>query len=84
MTVEIQDKNGNLCTQDARKVSYTADGADILGVASGDLVCEDIYTSAKERKVYHGKSVVVLKKHKNAEKSIITATSEDFNATIEI
>ncbi len=84
VTVEIQDKNGNLCTQDARKVSYTADGADILGVASGDLVCEDIYTSAKERKVYHGKSVVVLKKHKNAEKSIITATSEDFNATIEI
>ena len=72
----MQDENGKLCTQDTTKVSYAADGAEILGIASGDLVCEDIYTSTK-RSLYHGKTVVVLKKL--TEKAILTASAEGFS-----
>lgn len=73
--VEIQDENGNLCTQDDRLVTYIAEGADILGVASGNLTTKAIYTEPN-KEVYRGKSVVVLKKHKNAEKIILSATAE--------
>ena len=61
VSVEIQDENGNLCTQDARKVVYSEDGAVILGIASGNLTDESIYTSL-ERNVYRGRTLVVLKK----------------------
>ncbi len=76
VSVEMQDENGKLCTQDTTKVSYTADGAEILGIASGDLVCEDIYTSTK-RSLYRGKTVVVLKKL--ADNAYLVASAEGFS-----
>ena len=66
VSVEIQDKNSVLCTQDARKVVYNAEGAEILGIASGCLTDESIYIS-RERNVYRGRTLIVLKKlEKNA------------------
>ena len=61
VTVEIQDEYGNLCTQDSRNVVYSAKGAEILGIASGCLTDESIYTS-HERNVYRGRTLVALKK----------------------
>lgn len=84
VTVEIQDENGKLCTQDSRNVSYLANGADILGVASGNLTEKSAYTHT-EKPVYHGKTVVVLKKHKNANVATLTAKADDLaDTTIEI
>ena len=60
VSVEIQDENGELCTQDARNVEYSAQNAEILGVASGCLTDESIYTSPK-RKMYRGRALVALK-----------------------
>lgn len=66
VSVEIQDENGKLCTQDDRFISYKANGAEILGVASGNLTTEAIY-SEPNKEVYRGRALVVLKKlQKNA------------------
>lgn len=82
VSVEIQDENGKLCTQDARKIEYSSNGAEILGIATGNLIDESIYTS-KERNVYHGKALVILKKlQKNA---TLTAKAQGIETeTIEI
>ena len=80
--IYIQDENGQLCTQDARKVEYSSDGAEILGIATGNLIDESIYTST-ERSVYRGKSLVILKKLQKT--ATLTARAHDLEIqTIEI
>ncbi|MBQ8567323.1 MAG: DUF4982 domain-containing protein [Clostridia bacterium] len=59
--VSIRDENGSICTQNSSLVEYRAKGAEIIGIASGYLLEEEIYTS-KNRKLHKGKTVVVLKK----------------------
>ena len=58
------DENGNICTMCDALVEYEACGAEIIGIASGDLLEEAVYTESS-RKLYRGRSVVVLKKHEN-------------------
>ena len=66
VSVQIQDENGKLCTQDDRFISYKAVGAEILGVASGNLTTEAIY-SEPNKEVYRGRALVILRRlEKNA------------------
>ena len=63
---EIQDENGNLCTQESRDVSYTVLGGRILGTISGNLTTDHLYPSS-ECKTEKGRGLVVIKKtEKNA------------------
>lgn len=70
--VEIQDEQSRICTQSAELVRYEAEGAEIIGVGSGYLLEEEIYTSPF-KKAYHGASVVVLKKTSPSAKLIANA-----------
>ena len=83
VNVEIRDENGELCTQDARSVHYEAQGADILGVASGELTSEEMYKT-DSRRVFGGKAVVVLKKHKGKDKAVLKASTDNMQSQIEI
>lgn len=74
------NENGNLCTQDGRFVSYTIDGGDILGVASGNLTTKAIYIEPN-KEVYRGRALLVVK---NTEKVVISAMSDGVtSATIQ-
>ncbi len=79
VNVEIQDENGALCTQQAPIIAYEAQGADIIGVASGDLTTEELYT-APTHTAYKGRSVVVLRRHGN-QKITLTATSRALDSS---
>ena len=76
--VTARDENGNLCTQCTSLVEYEAEGADILGVASGYPLEETEYT-APYRNLHKGKSVVVLKK--TAPVAKLTAKAKGFKPT---
>ena len=81
--VEIQDENGNLCTQESRFVAYEAQGAEIVGLASGELVTEQSY-QASEGNTYRGRAFVILKAYGNG-KITLTARADGFeSATLEI
>lgn len=80
--VEIQDENGALCTQDSRFVSYTAQGADIIGTGSGNLTDTEAYT-ANARCVCEGRCLVILKKHAEA-KSVTLCAKADRLGSAEI
>lgn len=80
VNVEIQDENGETCTQDNRLVSYEAQGADIIGIASGELTSEEMYKTTS-RRVCAGKAVLVLKKHAGAEKITLDAQAEGLPVT---
>ena len=79
VSVQIQDENGELCTQDDRFVSYNAEGAEILGVASGNLTTEAIY-SEPNKEVYRGRALVILKKLQDNAK--LTASSDKMSDTV--
>lgn len=80
--VELCDKDGKICTQGDVFVEYTAEGAEILGVANGHLTDKTVY-SAPHRNLYKGASVVVLKKVSGA--ATLVAKAEGLpHATISI
>ena len=84
VNLEIQDGEGNLCTQENVSVKYEAEGADIMGAASGELTTERVYTSP-ECKTHLGSSLVVIKKHEGAKRIILRAMADGFKpAEIEI
>lgn len=70
--VRITDKDGATCTQSSNTVTYTATGADILGVASGELTTTEKYIDTTHR-VCAGKCLVVLKKHKGTKNATLKA-----------
>ena len=76
VSVEIQDENGKLCTQDDRFVSYKAEDAEILGVASGNLTTEAIY-SEPNKEVYRGRALAILKV--TGENASLTASANDLD-----
>ena len=78
--VEIQDKNGNCCTQENITVTYEAQGADILGVASGELTTEELYTSSVHN-TYHGRSLLVLKPKEGEKKIVLSAAADNLPKT---
>ncbi len=72
--VRIEDANGNICTQANDTITFSAEGAEILGVASGELTTEEMYND-KTHRVYKGKALLILKRHKN-EKITLKAISD--------
>ncbi len=74
--VSIHDEDGNLCTQDKSFVEYEAEGGKIIGVASGNLTDEAVYTTPN-RNLHKGKSVVVLKK--TSPSATLTAKAQGFD-----
>jgi beta-galactosidase len=70
----ITDKDGKICTQANNEITYEAEGADILGVGSGELTTEEMYTSNVHR-VYNGKALIVLKKHEGAKTVTLKAST---------
>ena len=70
----ITDKDGKICTQANNEITYEAEGADILGVASGELTTEEMYTSRVHR-VYNGKALIVLKKHEGTKSATLKAST---------
>ena len=72
--VEIQDENGNLCTQDARDVSYTVKGGKILGTISGNLTTDHLYPTS-ECETEKGRALVVVKKTQKS--AILTAKPQN-------
>ncbi|MBO4445262.1 MAG: DUF4982 domain-containing protein [Bacteroidaceae bacterium] len=76
VTVEIIDKEGNLCPYADNLVNFSVNGpAFITGVDNG---CQTSLESFKEpfRKAFHGKCLVVLQNDGNTGKATLTATSE--------
>lgn len=71
--VEVQDKDGNLCTQERRNVSYSIVGGEILATISGNLTEEGLYTD-KERVTEKGRSLVIVKRTDKA--TVLTACTE--------
>ena len=59
--VEIKDENNNICTQEERVVSFTAQGGEILATMSGKLTEEGLYTE-KNRTTEKGRCLVIFKK----------------------
>ena len=70
-----QDEKGSKITGDCRRVSFTAEGAKILGVGSGDLVSKDLY-SGNSCNLYKGKCLVALLIEKGARDVTLTANGE--------
>lgn len=70
--VRVEDKDGNLCTQANDTLTFSIEGAEILGVASGELTTEELYVS-KIHRVYKGKALLVIKK--TSDKAILKATA---------
>lgn len=71
--MEVRDKIGMHCTADERAVELFAEGAEIIGVANGDLLTKTVYTSATH-KFHKGMLLAVLKK--TAKKSKLTVKAE--------
>lgn len=71
--VRIEDSNGALSTWANDTLTFSCEGADIIGVASGELTTEELYIE-KTHRVYKGKALLVLKK--NADKITLKATSD--------
>lgn len=61
VNVEIQDENGELCTQDSRNVIYEIEGGEILGIGSSNLISEEMYYTSS-RCVYQGRALIAIKK----------------------
>lgn len=76
VTVEVVDKEGNLCPNADNLVEFEVDGhAFIAGVDNG---CQTSLESFKApfRKAFHGKCLVVLQNDGSKGKASLTATSE--------
>lgn len=80
VNLEVQDENGCLCTQEDVLVKYESQGADIMGTISGELNTERLYTSS-ECKTYHGRTLIALKRHKDAKEIILKASASGFKMT---
>ena len=61
VNIEAKDKAGMHCTNDERAVELYAEGAEIIGVANGDLLTNTVYTSTTHR-LHRGTLLAVLKK----------------------
>jgi hypothetical protein len=71
--ISVVDENCMHSTADERAVELLAEGAEIIGVANGDLLTKTVYTSATH-KFHKGMLLAVLKK--TAKKSKLTVKAE--------
>lgn len=66
------DENYMHCTADERDVELFAEGAEIIGVANGDLLTKTVYTSS-DHKLHKGMLLAVLKKTSKRSKLTVKA-----------
>lgn len=85
ITVEILDKDGNLCPNAANLVNFAIEGnATIAGVDNGSPISLERFKDNK-RHAFYGKCLVVLQNNGQEGKATLTATSEGLkNANIDI
>lgn len=85
ITVEILDKDGNLCPNASNLVNFSIEGnAFIAGVDNGSPISLERFKDNK-RKAFYGKCLVVLQNNGSTGKAILTATSNGLqNAKMEI
>jgi beta-galactosidase len=75
VTVEILDKDGNLCPNADNIVSFTVNGnAFIAGVDNGSPYSMERFKS-NHRKAFYGKCLVVIQNNGNTGTATLTATS---------
>ena len=80
--LEIQDKNGKVCTQAEEKINYSVQGGKILGTISGNLTTDHIYNTS-QCEAYKGRCLVVVKKTEKS--ATVTAITDSLGtATIVI
>ena len=80
--LEIQDENGNRCTQEGREVSFSVEGGTILGTISGNLTTDHVY-SQSNCETEKGRCVAVVKKLNK--KVTLSASAQGFDtAYVEI
>lgn len=85
ITVEILDKDGNLCPNASNLVNFAIEGnATIAGVDNGSPISLERFKDNK-RHAFYGKCLVVLQNNGTQGKATLKATSNGLqNATIEI
>lgn len=85
ITVEILDKDGNLCPNASNLVNFSLEGnAFIAGVDNGSPISLERFKDNK-RKAFYGKCLVVLQNNGSTGKATLTATSDGLqNSKIEI
>ena len=76
VTVEVLDKDGNLCPNADNLITFTVDGnAFIAGVDNGSPYSMERFKS-NHRKAFYGKCLVVLQNNGNSGVATLTANSE--------
>lgn len=85
ITVEVLDKDGNLCPNASNLVNFSIEGnAFIAGVDNGSPISLERFKDNK-RHAFYGKCLVVLQNNGTQGKATLTASSNGLqNATIEI
>lgn len=85
ITVEVLDKDGNLCPNASNLVNFTISGeAFIAGVDNGSPISLERFKDNK-RRAFYGKCLVVLQNNGNKGKATLTASSNGLQgANIEI
>ena len=79
VTIEILDKDGNLCPNADNLVQFEVDGKGfITGVDNGSPISLERFKDNK-RKAFYGKCLVVLQNNGNKGKITLKATSEGLN-----
>jgi hypothetical protein len=76
--IEIVDKDGNVDVHSEREVSVTVDGAELLGIFSGNPISDDDFSENKCH-VYKGKALAVVRSGIAGEVKI-TAASENLKS----
>ncbi|MEH6405934.1 MAG: beta-galactosidase GalB [Leeuwenhoekiella sp.] len=77
ITVLVQDKNGTLVPNATNNITFKVEGpGKIVGVASGDPTSHESF-KASERKVFHGKCIVIIQAEKEQGTITLTGQSPD-------
>ena len=85
VTVEVVDKDGNLCPNAEHEIFFDVQGkASIAGVDNGCQTSMERF-KANHRKAFYGKCLVVLQSAKTAGDAVLTAKSADLkSATLKL
>jgi beta-galactosidase len=81
LTVDVLDKDGNLCPDAGNEVKFEVDGpAFIAGVDNGSPMSLERF-KADHRKAFHGKCLVVIQNKGQQGSVVVKATSEGLKAS---
>lgn len=72
VTVEVVDKDGNLCPHAADQVFFSVEGGEIAGVDNGSPISLERF-KADHRRAFHGKCLVVVAADENGGEAVVKA-----------